>query len=257
MHLSTIVSNLSNSHQEMCVYWDNWKLNCDITMDFHCDSLHVYHNMFMLLFSITLVRKVNKWLDPMFVFIGGLRGQMSPLPIVYVDTKWFNHSWIVWFWKWVHDEKSFLGWFRMNHHMTTIRQGHYIWFFFRLTRMGLSHLMCQRLKEQTGSERPGFVETCWVGYGFRWNRQWHWCQRVLSFWVYASRIFLWSHAMVLSVGTHVRKLPKSFSDIGSGVLNYYFAPFVRKYYDNFGVGGWGLQLLNAHLCWGYGCGKDG
>ncbi len=32
-------------------------------------SLHIYHNMFMLLFSITLVRKVNKWLDRMFVFL--------------------------------------------------------------------------------------------------------------------------------------------------------------------------------------------
>ncbi len=89
-------------------------------------SLHVYHNMFMLLFRITLVGKVNKWLDPMFVFIGGLSSGVKCLPIVCVDKKWFNHSWIFWFWKWVHEEMSFLG-FGMNHHVTKIRQAHYIW----------------------------------------------------------------------------------------------------------------------------------
>ncbi len=45
----------------------------------------------------------------------------------------------------------------------------------------------------------------------------------------------------LSVSTHVRKLPKSFWDISSSILNYCFAPFVRRFYDNFRVGGLGLQ----------------
>ncbi len=63
--------------------------------------------------------------------------------------------------------------------------------------MGLSYLVRQRLKEQTGSERQGFVKTCWVGPWFGWNRQWHWQQRVLNFWVCASRMFLWSNATVL------------------------------------------------------------
>ncbi len=54
-------------------------------------------------------------------------GSDVPLPLVYVHTKWFNHSGIFWFWKWVHKKKSFLGWFRMNHHMIRIRQIHYLW----------------------------------------------------------------------------------------------------------------------------------
>ncbi len=103
--------------------------------------LHVYHNMFILLFSITLV---NKWLDLMFVTIGGLRGQMSPYQLY---ARWFNHSWIFWFWKWVHDESVFWddsGWIIM---WQGLEKSYCIWKMFGTNTNGLGTPYVSEIEE--------------------------------------------------------------------------------------------------------------